>query len=399
MITGKSIQALKTNFSRESLRKLADEGEGQRLSLFMPLSKTGRDVRQAPILLKDMRSQAESALAAAGCRPDEINDILLPVNQLLEDTEFSVLQGEGLAILSSRENASTFLLPTAPAPMVETGRRYILDPLLPLLFEDGRFHLLTLSLNSVKLWWVDRHRMREVHLRGIPTSIRDFIQTDNSGAYVHYHVSSSPLAAPGGAGAIHGHGGGGKGEAKDRKRDILDFFRQVDRGLSELMHESELPLMLAGVEYLIPIYREANSLPRLLDQAVMGNPEVSLEQQSLHAKAWKAYRESRALEKARVLSLYRERLATPQSVSGLVEVLPAAKQGRIQYLFLRKGYRQKGAFHPEDGTVSFSDRAGPGEEDLVNLACIHALLTGAKVHILELGEIPEKADIAALCRY
>lgn len=395
MITGKTIQALKSDFSRESLRKLADEGDGMRLSLFMPLSKTGREVRQAPILLKEMRSQSEAALAARGCRPDEIADILVPINLLLEDTDFSVLQGEGLAVLSSREHSSSFLMPMAPVPMVETGRRYLLDPLLPLLFEDGRFHLLTLSLHSVKLWWVDRRRMREVPLRGIPTNLKDAVRSEDPGNYVNFHVSG----APGGAGVSHGHGGGARGDAKESKRDILDFFHQVDHGLRGLLRGSELPLMLAGVEYLIPIYREANTLPVLIEQAVMGNPEVSLEQQALHAKAWSAYRESRAIEKARVLALYRERLATPQSVSGLAEVLPAARQGRVQYLFLRKGYRQKGVFNPDDGKVRFAEQPVSGDEDLVNLACIHALMTGAKVHTLEYGEIPEKADIAALCRY
>jgi hypothetical protein len=49
--------------------------------------------------------------------------------------------------------------------------------------------------------------------------------------------------------------------------------------------------------------------------------------------------------------------------------------------------------------VAFADRPSPEAEDLVNLACIYALRNGGKVLVLEPGEIPEKAEIAALCRY
>jgi hypothetical protein len=36
---------------------------------------------------------------------------------------------------------------------------------------------------------------------------------------------------------------------------------------------------------------------------------------------------------------------------------------------------------------------------LANLACIQSLLGGAKVYALDAGELPERAEIAALCRY
>lgn len=80
-------------------------------------------------------------------------------------------------------------------------------------------------------------------------------------------------------------------------------------------------------------------------------------------------------------------------------VLPAAAQGRISHLFIRKGWRQWGRFEATDHNVFLDDGPGPGNEELTNLACIQVLLGGAKVYTLEAGELPEKADIAALCRY
>ena len=39
------------------------------------------------------------------------------------------------------------------------------------------------------------------------------------------------------------------------------------------MTASHAPLVLAGVDYLFPIYREANTYPHLLDKGITGSPE------------------------------------------------------------------------------------------------------------------------------
>jgi hypothetical protein len=398
MITGKSALTIKSNFTREDLRHITEDGDGWRLSLFMPLFRTGREVRQAPILLKDLRSRAAAALEARGCGQDTISELLSPVNQIFEETDFTLLQGEGLAVLSGRGFSASFLMPIAPPAMVETGKRFLLDPLLPLLFEDGRFHLLSLSLNSVRLYQADRLRLSEITLDGMATNMRESLNIDEAGTYINLTSATPPAGRVPGTAITHGHGGG-KDDLRDRKRMIMDFFRQVDKGIHSRMQEQELPMVLAGVEYLLPIFREASGNPRLLEQAVPGNPEASRDQEELHAKAWKVYRHARDQEKKAILHLYQERLASPQAVSGIRDTLLAAHQGRVSHLFLRKGFRLRGIFDPSDLRVVVLDERDADGEDLSNLACIHALLGGGKVYVMEPGEIPERADIAALCRY
>jgi hypothetical protein len=398
MITGRIALSIKSSFTRDDLKRIAADGDAWRLSLYMPLHRTGREVRQSPILLKDLRSRAAAELEARGCDPATASELLAPIDQVLAETDFSLLQGEGLAILSGKGFADTFLMPIAPPALAVAGRRFQVDPLLPLLFEDGRFHLLALGQNAVRLFEGDRLHLREIPLEGMAMGMRDALQTDNTEPYQGLHSGAPISARVPGIGIYHGHGGG-RTDMKDRKKDILDFFRLVDKGIRERIAGSEIPMLLAGVDYLLPLYREASSHPRLLDQAVPGNPEAGQDAQALHAKAWRAYRVIREKEKQESLRLYRERLASPQAVSGLAGVLLAAKQGRVSHLFLQKGYRQPGWFEPAEARVSLANAPDPGTEDLANLACLHALLGGAKVYALEEGEIPEKAEIAALCRY
>jgi hypothetical protein len=398
MITGKSALAIKSGFTRDDLRRISEEEEdGWRLSLYMPLHRTGREVRQSPILLKEMRSKAASELEARGCDPATIAALLAPINQIHAESDFTVLQGEGLAVLSGSGYSATFLMPIAPPALADVGRRFHLDPLLPLLFEDGRFNLLALSLNSVRLYQADRQRLIEVPLEGLETNMKAALHfEDASETYLSQRGAVSE--SRGGSRVFHGHGGG-RGDIKEGKRDILDFFRQIDKGIQDRVPEPDLPFMLAGVEYLLPLYREANTFASLVEGAVLGNPEATLKLEDLHSKAWKVYRDMRDEEKKGILRLYSERIATPEAAAGLRDVLPAAWDKRILHLFLRKGYRQWGRFSPGDHHVELEDGPGRDREELVNFACIQTLLGGGKIHVLEAGEIPEKAEIAALMRY
>lgn len=398
MITGKQALPIVTGFTREDLRRLADEGDGWRLSLYMPLYRTGREVRQAPILLKDLRARAEAGLEARGCAPDAAADLLSPVKRILESADFSPVQGEGLAILSARGYASAFLLPFAPPAMVDIGKRFLIDPLLPLLFEDGRFHLLALSLHAVRLFQGDRLRLREIPLEGMAVSARDVLALEIPEGYQNSHVSSAgPLKATA-SGQTHRHGTA-RGDNKNPKRDIVEFFRVLDRGIRQRLGDGGQPMLLAGVEYLLPLYREASSHPRLMEEAIPGNPEANWDAVEMHARAWEIYREARDREKEVRLEALRERLATPRAALGIRAVLPAAFQGRVGSLLVRKGWRQWGRFDAAGQQILLDDAPGPENEDLVNLACVQTLLGGGKVYTLEALELPERADIAALCRY
>ena len=81
---------------------------------------------------------------------------------------------------------------------------------------------------------------------------------------------------------FHGQGAGND----DEKDNILRYFRKVNGALQELLKNQRSPLVLAGVEYLFPIYKEANNYPQLLDEGITGNPD-ELKAEELHEQAWK----------------------------------------------------------------------------------------------------------------
>ena len=179
MLTARSTLELKPRFSREDLRDLADAGDGWRLSLFMPLVRTGRDVHKAPILLKDLRARAARELEDRSVPPEDREAMLAAVDRILQEAETTVIQGEGLAVFASGRQAFSYLLPVRPDAQVSVDRHYRLEPIVPLLFEDGHFHLLALSVNEVKLFAGDRTGLAEVPLEGVATSLREALRLDD----------------------------------------------------------------------------------------------------------------------------------------------------------------------------------------------------------------------------
>ena len=387
---------LKLRLTRQDLLALAKSQGGWRLSLYLPLNKAGRLGNQASRLLKELRSRSRKAAAEQGLTSDEIGELLEPVNRILEGADFGPIQGDGLVLFCARDSSVAFSLPFVPPALAEIDRQYRLDLLLPLVLEDDRFYLLDLSLNAIRLWEGNRYSLGELGLEGVETSLKEAFHWEDS----QFPSLAHSLAPPGGKGGrgisqYYSHGGG---DDKDLKRDILSFFRRIDKSLQSRI-DPQVPLILAGVEYLLPLFREANTHANLLGEGVTGSPD-SFTPKVLHAKAWACLGTSFLGKRNATLARYREGLVSGRTASGISDVLPCAYQGRISHLFLRKGYRPWGAYDAALGKVTLFDSPGPESLDLCNLTCIRTFLTDGQIFLLDAPEMPaDGQDIAALCRF
>jgi glycosyltransferase involved in cell wall biosynthesis len=88
-----------------------------------------------------------------------------------------------------------------------------------------------------------------------------------------------------------------------RKTRILRFFQSVSQGLNSVLADDTVPIVLAGVESLLPIYREASSYRTILQDSVTGNPGRE-NLKDLHEQAWKIakpLRKEKGWQKEKVL--------------------------------------------------------------------------------------------------
>lgn len=130
------------------------------------------------------------------------------------------------------------------------------------------FYLLSLNLKKIKLYRASRDGIYEMLITDIPKSLKRAIGKDEFEKQLQSH-STSGVSERSGKKIFHGHGVG----TNHCKDNIFHFFRNIDKGLNKTLQKKDLPLLIAGVDYLLPIYKKANRYPNLLDQGITGNPE------------------------------------------------------------------------------------------------------------------------------
>ena len=135
--------------------------------------------------------------------------------------------------------------------------------------------------------------------------------------------------------------------------------------------------MIAGVDYLLPIFREASSYRHLVVQEIPGNPE-HLSAQELHAKAWPIVEPILAEPRRAALEKYRALRGTGQTSDDLETVLSAALDGRVESLFLNLAIAY-GVFDHAARSAIVRDAPEPGDVDLSARAARWAYRTGADI--------------------
>lgn len=379
--------------SRVELTNLARVQNELCVSIYLPTHRAGSETQQDPIRLKNLLSEAEKQLSALGMRTPEITNILTPAHDLERDHIFWRHQSDGLALLLSAKESHSYRLPLSFSETVVVTRRFHIKPLFPLFFSGGRFFVLTLSQNAVQLFECTEHRIDEVSVADMPTSLAEALKYDDPEKQLQFHTGT-----PGGRGqrAAMFHGQGVRTD--DNKDRVLRFFRQLDTGLHEILRDDRAPLVLAGVEYLFSIYHEANSYRLLVNDGVIGNPE-GVPIKELHHQARAIVQPLFQKTQEEAIAQYQQLSATERASASLKIIVPAAYTGRVDSLFVAVGVQQWGTFHPDDHTVDVHEEAQPEDEDLLDFAALHTFMNGGVVYAMPRSHLPGNVTLAALFRY
>jgi hypothetical protein len=378
---------------KADLNDLIEGGPGPCVSVFLPTHRAGPATEQDRIRLKNLLGDAEEALLASGeLRSPEVRDLLAPARDLERERLFWEYQSDGLAVFIRRGWFRFYRIPLSLQSVAAVGDRHHVAPLLPLFTGDGYFFVLALSQNEIRLLGGSRQSVDQVDLPDVPTSLVDALRHDDREKQHLFHLAGGG-GRPGRA-IFHGHGIGGE----IRKDQILRYFRHVDRGLHELLGNERAPLVLAGVEYLLPIYRDAATYPHLVDGGITGNPE-GLSDDQLHGQAWALIEPVFRRERQQAADRYRDLAGTGLGPSELEEVLLRSHEGRVEVLFIAVGEHQWGASDAETSEVTLRDHPEAKDEDLLNLAAVRTLQRGGVVYAVGRDEMPGPRSLAAILRY
>lgn len=391
--------------SKAELEALVEIQQTPCVSLYMPAHQAGPSTRQDPIRLKNLLKQAEERLTQDGMSAREVETLLKPASDLLENYDFWQHQNNGLAMFLTSNLFRCYRLPLEFEELAVVGDRFHIKPLLPLFTGDGRFYLLALSQNQVRFFEGTRYSISPIDPEDVPESIAEALQYDQPEAQLRFHSTAT------GGNRVAGHGQGvgsprgnaptyhgqGVGTSED-KSEIHRFLQQVDSGLQPILNDQNAPLVLAGVDYLLPIYRSVSSYNNLLEQGITGNPEL-MSPEELHDQAWKIVEPHFQENQNQAINEYRELAGTGRATGQLQTILPATYDGQVDTLFVSLGMQQWGKFDPQQRQVEIYEENTPESEDLLDLAAVKTLLQSGTVYAVEADQVPEDAPAAAIFRY
>ena len=384
--------------NQTDLQELIEETGEWRISLYMPTHPIGWEQQQNPTRLKNLLTRLKKDLSEYGLRRPDIEGLLRPAEELLLDPDFWQHQSEGLAVFLSNDFSRTYRLPTKFEELLIIANNFHIKPLLPLLSTEGKFYILAINLNGIRLFLATRDTIKEIELTDIRSSIEEALWMDEPEKHLDLHLTGSSTGRGRGGGrpaVFHGH------SIRDEdKTNILRFFHYFDQELSVSLKDKSILMIPAGVDYLLPLYREANTYSNLLEKVLIGAPE-KLTIKALHKQAWQIVepifreRQEQALQQFEELNGQQSNLAA----SDLNTVVKAAKFGQVGTLFVPLGIQKWGRYDPENNKVLQEPEPTPENEDLLDLAAIHTILNSGQVYAMQPEELPGDGDVAAILRY
>ena len=386
--------------TKEQFEDLAKFDSNPCVSIFIPTERAGKDVLEEKdkINLKSQWKKAAEELKKMGFAQDKIDKIGKPVANLIDDRDFWRHQSDGLALFLADGFSEKFTLPVKFETFTYVADHFYLKPLVPMFNGDGRFYLLHLQMDEVKLYEATRYSIGEVKVDDLtPNRLEDRVGYDYEEKNSKHKTQRNSIGVnPGGTSTQHGY----EAATRDDKNEILRFFRAVDKGIYEILHNENVPLVVACQDAYFPIYQEASRYKHLYPKPVPGNPEADHENfLGLHAAALEVLEPHFRKEREEKMKEFNE-LNPSRTSSNISEIIPAIYEGKVDTLFLQNREDIWGDYNENMASVDVHEERRNGSVSLMNLAAVKVIEQKGKVFLIENEFMPNKdSKLNAVYRY
>lgn len=381
-------------FAMAELRKLIEPREGPCVTICMPTHGTGENGLQDALRLKNLAQQAEYQLAEDWVRAPEARDMMDRIRTLPTIPEFWAGRSQGLGLFLEPGSLATFRVPLALEEFLHVNQRFCVRPMLPLLTSTDRFFVLALSQNQPRLFGANRYRVEQIEVPGLPSRLDEALNLDSADRGSQVHSGGRGGASGKATGVFHGQGG----EPDTHKEELVQYFRLVDEALMRVLGGETAPLVLAGVGYLLPIFRRVTRYSHVVEGEATGNWD-HVHVREIHAKAWLLVEPGFRHARDEARSKFQRLVGTGKASSDIREALPAAARGQVESLLVSARAHVWGMFDADRNLVEWHDAYQRGDDDLLDVAAVQTLLNRGQVYCVEPHELPTADPLAAVFRY
>lgn len=375
--------------TRETILDLNKKAEDVSISIYIPTHKSEPEAGQDSIRFKNALSEIEQSLKSKDMRLKDIDALLEEPRKLLDSLEFWKHADHGLAVFITQDYFETVRLPYQVSERYLIDDHFLITPLIRMITHEGTFQVLALSQKNLRLLKCTRHSVEEIELEDIPKSMEEFQQYDVYQKSIQHHSGQGK-----GNAIFHGHGGG-----EDERSVLEEYLKTVENAVTASLRKQNDPLILIGVESVVAHYRKVNHYHRVLDNAVIKNPDP-LKNKELGSLSWEVIEIHFLSEMNTSLEALKNVSGNAKVSSDLKEIVQSAHFGKVEALFLEaESTTTWGVFNPDQNVFDQFGIASNTGQDLVNLMAIKTLEQGGKVYSLQKEHLPIETNVAAIYRF
>jgi hypothetical protein len=358
----------------------------------MPTHPTGPEGQQDAVRLKNLVTTAEKQLIDRGLRSVEAHELLKPILELPHDPKTWSRRKHGLAIFRSEEVFACYWLPMPLDEAVVADQRFHVKPLLPAITQTPPYYVLAISRNEVRLLRGTQHGFERLALPGLSASMEKALnlQGADRGEQVHSAMRGD-LGKE--SGVFHGQGG----HRDTIKEEVVEYFRIVDKALWPELQKRAWPLILAGVEYELAMFRKVSRYAHIADAMLLGNFD-HVKDEELFARARAPAEEFHDKERLAAIANYKLLSDTDLASDNIEEIIPAAHQGRIDVMFVDPRAEVFGYYHAEDSSVEIAHQPR-GAIDLIELTIAQTILHKGTLYTVTCDRLIAASPLRAVFRY
>lgn len=378
---------------QQTLEKLLNYRDDVCVSIYLPMVQKGADVKGNPVKLENRLKELRTDLKERGLQKAQIDDLLEGSQALLSDPLYWQEQHEGLALFLAPGFFDAFRLPMPFEPLTTVSERFHIKPILALFSGDGQYYVLALNQDNVRLFQATHHSIEELEAEQIPVSMDEALAYEDPEEQLQHHTTTA--GGPGGAPESVHHGHSMDDEQRQRLRR---FLKAVANGVEETVQGDDVPLVLAAVDFLHPMFAEAYGGSNLVAQGIEGSPD-DIDVRALHRQAWEIVAPLFKEAQEEASSTFDSLKHTDQALDDIRALVPAAFQGRVDTLFVALNEYKWGRYDIERNEVQLHESTQQNGDDLLDFAAVQTLANGGEVYVVDSSDVPGKTTIAGILRF
>lgn len=350
------------------------------ISIFIPTHRTFPDNQQDAIALKNAIKELENRLTNdVTLDKAEAQSIMQRIEQSVQEHDHNY-NLDTLAIFATPEQVEKVKFPFQVKPRIIIDQSFATRDILREINHAVHYYIVVISRTNARLLEVFNDQLlhefdHDDELQGLKFPIEN----------MHFYTTNAA------------------DRANVTKEDnyLKEFLNRVDKSVQEVYNSNPLPIIVVGDERNVGFYQQVSDHPAAIINTVTNSPNLEAEARLIIENVQEAITEYRNQQQQSIQDEINQARNRNVLLEDLSSIYRAAHEGRIQQVFVRKGYIQPAVVDEDTLHVDIDEKDSSlhTTDDVVDDILSTVIRHGGKTHFVVPAYLPENVDILADTRY